>query len=205
MRERLVPFPLILLASSIQCMRFQLFQVLDFRLLFIESKLRNVFRITSLLLHSDLVTQRTIWQRLSAEIQKRTRDLKGSVDFSILREPENVQVQITVSMIIFEKGQDHSLKYAIEPVVFHMYSTITRYSPSCNWVNTTPIPVLLASVCKWKGIATISLKFGNAKIVVLVKTPFSQSNACCCSLPQCHFTLDQIMEPTARPRQYIPE
>ena len=43
MRERLVPFPLILLASSLQCMRFQLFQVLDFRLSFIESKLRNVF------------------------------------------------------------------------------------------------------------------------------------------------------------------
>ena len=43
MRERLVPFPLILLASSLQCMRFQLFQVLDFRLSFIEAKLRNVF------------------------------------------------------------------------------------------------------------------------------------------------------------------
>ena len=43
MQERLVPFPLILLASSLQCMSFQLFQVLDFRLPFIESKLRNVF------------------------------------------------------------------------------------------------------------------------------------------------------------------
>ena len=46
MQERLVPFPLVLHASSLQCMRFQLFQVLDYRLSFIESKLRNVFLST---------------------------------------------------------------------------------------------------------------------------------------------------------------
>ena len=46
MWERLVLFPLILLVYSLQWMRFQPFQVLDFRLSFIETKLRNVFLST---------------------------------------------------------------------------------------------------------------------------------------------------------------
>ena len=41
MRERLVTFPFVLLAFLLQCMRYQLFQVLDFRPSFIESKLQE--------------------------------------------------------------------------------------------------------------------------------------------------------------------
>ena len=65
---------------------------------------------------------------------------------------------------------------------------ITHSSPSCTWVKTTPRPVLLASVCRWKGFTPISL--ARNKIGALVKAPFNDSSVCCCSSPQFHLTLD---------------